>query len=201
MDAIDERLVLGARRVSAAATLARIMNSSISRCASSRCGMMTRSTMPSDFSTILRSGFKVERASFVAGVAHGAVGGVERRQDFFHERLGDLVGPAADRELRLLVTEPRGGADHDAMKRMRTFAAVGADHHAHRERRAIFVGPQRTQIVGDALRQHRHHAVGEIDRIAAFDRSAVERRAGPHIMRHVGDRDGHHMAARVFTGE
>ena len=83
------------------------------------------------------------------------------------------------------------------MKRVRAFAAAGVDHHAHRERRAIFVGPQRAQIVGDALRQHRHHAVGEIDRIAAFDRSAVERRAGPHIMRHVGDRDGHHMAARV----
>ncbi len=108
-----------------------------------------------------------------------------------------IVGPAADRELRLLVTEPRGRADHDAMKSVRAFAAGGVDHHAHRERRAIFVRPQRAQIVGDALRQHRHDAVGEIDRIAAFDRGAVERRAGPHIMRDVGDRDGHHMAARV----
>jgi len=42
--------------LAAAATLARIMNSSISRCASTRCGMITRSTMPSDLSKILRSG-------------------------------------------------------------------------------------------------------------------------------------------------
>ena len=40
--------------VSAAATLARIMNSSISRWASSRCGVTTRSIVPSGLSRILR---------------------------------------------------------------------------------------------------------------------------------------------------
>ncbi len=46
---------------------------------------------------------------------------------------------------------------------------------------AVFQRAQRAQIVRDALRQHRHDAVGEIDRVAALQRLAVERRAGAHI--------------------
>ena len=80
---------------------------------------------------------------------------------------------------------------------MRALAAVGADHHAHGNRGAILARPQRAQVVGDALRQHRHHAVGEIDRIAAHQRFAIERRAGRHIMGDVGDGDGENEAAVV----
>ncbi len=58
-------------------------------------------------------------------------------------------------------------------------------------------GAQRAQIVGDALGQHRHHAVGEIDRIAAHERLAVERRAGRDVMSDVGDGDGDDEAACV----
>ena len=83
------------------------------------------------------------------------------------------------------------------MESVRALAAVGADHHAHRERRAVFVRPQRAKIVGDALRQHRHDAVGKIDRIAALERFAIERRARPHIMRDVGDGDADDVAAGI----
>jgi len=65
------------------------------------------------------------------------------------------------------------------------------------ERGAVFVRTQRAKIVGDALGQHRHHAVGEIDRIAAHQRLAVERRAGRHVMGDVGDGDGDDEAALV----
>ena len=82
-------------------------------------------------------------------------------------------------------------------KRVALLAAVGADDHAHRERRAVLARAQRAEIVGDALRQHRHDPVGEIDRVAALQRLAVERRAGPHIGRDVGDRDRDDEAARV----
>ena len=49
------------------------------------------------------------------------------------------------------------------------------------------VGLQAGQAVGDDLRQHRNHAVGQIDARAAVVGLAVERRLGPHEVRHVGD--------------
>ena len=80
---------------------------------------------------------------------------------------------------------------------MRALAAVRAEDHAHGERRPVFVRAQRAEVVGDALGQHRHDAVGEIDRIAALQRLAVERRARPHIGRDVGDGDRDDEAAAI----
>ena len=61
---------------------------------------------------------------------------------------------------------------------------------------AVLAAAQRAQIVGDALGQHRHDAVGEIDRVAALQRLAVERRAGPHVVGDIGDGDGDDDARR-----
>ena len=83
------------------------------------------------------------------------------------------------------------------MKACDALAAVGADHHPHGERGAILAGPQRAQIVGDALRQHRHDVVGKVDRVAADQRFAIERGAGPHVMRDVGDGDRQDEAAAI----
>ena len=77
-------------------------------------------------------------------------------------------------------------------------AAVGGEGHAHGKGRAVLLLPQRAEIVGDALRQHRHDAVGEIDRVAALQRLAVERRIRQHIGGDVGDRDGGDEAAGVL---
>ena len=103
--------------------------------------MITRSTVPSDFSTILRSGnSRSSGAALVAGVPHRAVGGIKRLEDFFRNRRGGVVGASGHRKLRLLVMQPRRRADHHAMECVRAFAAVGADHHAHRKRGTILVG-------------------------------------------------------------
>ena len=83
-----------------------------------------------------------------------------------------------------------GRAHQHAMKTVRTLAAVGADHHPHRERAAWLARHQRAEIVGDALGQHRHHTVGEIHRVAARQRVTVERPAGPYIK---GDVSNRHM--------
>ena len=83
------------------------------------------------------------------------------------------------------------------MERVRFLAPVGGNDHAHRERGAILVRAQRAEIVGDALGQHRHDAVGEIDRVAAVKRFAVERGAWPHVMRDVGDGDREDEPARI----
>ena len=140
---------------------------------------------------------EIEGAALVAGAAHGLVGGIERLENGIHQRIGKLVGAARDGELRLFVAEFCRRAHHHAMKRVRALAAVGADDHAHREGRAVLVGSQRTKIVGNALRQHRHDAIGKIYRVAAADRFAIQRRARPHVMRHVGDCDGDEMPAGI----
>ena len=174
------------------------MNSSISRCASSRSGTTTRSTVPSGFSRILRSGMsrssgsRSSRARFTHGI-----GVVERLQDRIEQGAGDVVGPAVDRGLRLRVIEFRGRAHQDAVKAVRALAAVIADHHPHGQRAARLARHQRAQIVGDALGQHRHHAIREIHRVAARQRVAVERRTRPHIEGDVGDRDMDDVAALV----
>ena len=83
------------------------------------------------------------------------------------------------------------------MKTVRALAAVIADHHPHRQRPTRLARHQRAKIVRDALREHRHHAVGEIHGIAARQRIAVERRSRPHIVCDVGDRDIDDVAAFV----
>ena len=83
------------------------------------------------------------------------------------------------------------------MELVRALAPVTAKDHPHRKRRAIDVGAQRAQIVGNALGQHRHDAVGEIHRIAALQSVAIERRTGPHVIGDVGDGDRQHKAAFV----
>ena len=106
--------------------------------------------------------------------------------------------PAARRSrLSLLVRKLGGGAHHDAVELVRALAPVGAEDHAHRERRPVLVRAQRAEVVGDALRQHRHDPVGEIDRVAALERLPVQGRAGTDVGRDVGDGDGDDEPARV----
>ena len=104
---------------------------------------------------------------------------------------------AVDGGLHLRVTEFRGRAHQHAMECVRTLAAIRRDHQTHSERAACFARTQRTQIVGDALRQHRHDAIREVDRVAAQQRVAIQRRSRPHVKRDVGDGDVNDVATLV----
>ena len=64
--------------------------------------------------------FEIERTALVAGVAHRPVGGVKRLEHLLDDRFGDFVGPAGDRELGLLVVQPRRRADQHAMEAVRS---------------------------------------------------------------------------------
>ena len=141
---------------------------------------------------------EIEGRALVSRALERTICGIERLQDGAEQGTGRVVGPAVDRGLRLLIGKLGGGTDQHAVERVDTLAAVGADHHSHRDRGAILVRAQRAQLVGDALWQHRHHPIREIDRIAADARLAVERRAGPHIVGYVRNRDADDMAAGVF---
>ncbi len=140
---------------------------------------------------------EIERIALVAREFYQRIGRVERFQDRLEQRAGGVVGPSVDRGLRLRVIQLRGRAHQHAMKAVRALAAVGADHHPHRQRAARLARHQRAEIVGNALRQHRHDAVGEIHRVAARQRVAIERRTRPHVEGDVGDGDVDDVAAFV----
>ena len=83
---------------------------------------------------------------------------------------------------------------------MAELVAVLADAHPTGDRRPVLALPKRAEVVGNALGQHGHDAVGEIDRIAAIQSLAVERAAGTHVKADVGDGDGDDKAFRIVAG-
>ena len=83
------------------------------------------------------------------------------------------------------------------MQRVTQLSAASIDDYSHRQRRAVLLRAERAEVVGDALGQHRHDAVGEVDRIAALQSLAVERRARRDIGSDVGDRHRENEAARI----
>jgi hypothetical protein len=72
---------------------------------------------------------------------------------------------------------------------------MGVEHHAHRQAGPVHAFLQRAEIGGQFLRQHRHHAVGEIGAVAALERFLVQRRTRRDVMGDIGDGDQHDMAA------
>ena len=171
-----------ASSVSAAATLARIMKSSISRCASNRSRKSTDSTLPSSLSTIAAFGqVEVQGLAQVAGAVRGAPGGPERGDDGFDQRGGLRVGAAVGRRLGLGVGERGGRAHQAAGEAVRALVAVRVEGDAHGDTGAVGAFDQRAEIAGQRLGQHRHDAVGEVGGIAAAARLAVERGAGADV--------------------
>ena len=131
-----------------------------------------------------------QRRAFLARYVESGPRGPQRFQDAVFDRCrwAWIAGPI-DCRLCLLVAEFCGGPHQPARKCVAALFAVLVEHHPYREHRAQFATFERAQIVGDLLRQHRHHAVGEVDRIAALFCFAAEISAGPHIERYIGDGD------------
>ena len=140
---------------------------------------------------------EIERLAQRPGALQRGIRLPQRLQHVLEQRLCGLVGRAVDRGLGLRVGELGARAHHDPVQRVPVLLALRIDHHAHRECRPVFHRAQRAEIVGDALGQHRHDAIGEIDGIAALQRLAVERGARRHVGGNVGDGDGEHEAAGV----
>ena len=140
---------------------------------------------------------EVERIAVLPLDFDDRICGVERLEHGLDKRLCRLVRPTVDRGLGLLVRELGRRAHHDAVKLVRTLASVGAEDHAQRERGPVLLRAQRAEVVRDALGQHRHDPVGEIDRVAALKRFSIHRHAGLNVSCDVGDRDGDDKSARV----
>ena len=84
---------------------------------------------------------------------------------------------------------------HGAVEAVALEMALGVDPHLGHQHRAILARHQRAPVVGQRLGQHRHDAVGEIDRGAAAVGGAVERLVVAHVPGDVGDGDQQAPAA------
>ena len=96
----------------------------------------------------------------------------------------------------LVIGQARLGMHHRRIEAVAFDVAAAADMHVAHHAQSIHMRVQRTQAVGQLLRQHRDHAARKIHRVAAVDRLAVQRIAGLHVMADVGDR--HHQAVTAF---
>ena len=184
-------------RVSAAATLAAIMNSSISRCASRRGRVTIACGRPSGPSRTSASGRSRSRVPRPARLGQNRIGAVQRADHALEQRRRDLVGRAVGRRLHPLVGEPGARAHQRALEAVPELAPAPVDPQVHREAGAVLARAQRAQAVGQRLRQHRQHPVGEVDRVGAPPGFQVQRIAGAHVVGDVRDRHDQMPAAGI----
>ena len=147
-------------------------------------------------------GVELQRAALVTRLQQRAIH-IQQWQQFVGERaeLGARFRLCFEqRRERLRVGEARRRA-HDGGIEMRVQQLPGArDDHVGRETQPVDFGLQRTQHVRQCERQHRNHARREIHARAALARTGVERRAAPHVVTHVGNRDDEPEALGMRLG-
>ncbi len=137
-----------------------------------------------------------QRAARLSHPIERREGTIECRQPFRGEREGVALAPVM-RRLDRIVGQPGRRAHDRALKAVPPLMPGGVDPQVHGEARPVGAWYQRAQIVGQRLRQHRHDAVGEIDRVATAERLAVERAAGGDIGADIGNRDDGVPAAGI----
>ena len=89
----------------------------------------------------------------------------------------------------LIIGKARVGTDHCLEKAVAADFAAGADTHFTHHGQPIHMGIQGTQAVGQVHRQHGHHMLGKIHRVATLAGLLIQGITGVHIMGNV--RNGH----------
>ena len=82
----------------------------------------------------------------------------------------------------LIVGQPRVRADHRLVESSLARLAGLADAHVADERQALDARHQRTQMIGQMLRQHRNDAIRKIHRGGARARLDIQRAAVAHVV-------------------
>ena len=111
--------------------------------------------------------------------------------------LTQLGIPVQDRR-HLGVSQASVGVHHGFVELVTGHAAGGGDGHLAHHAEPVDLRVQGTETVGEHLRQHGHHELGEIDRVAALIGFGVEGRARFHIGRNVGNSDPQAPAASTL---
>jgi hypothetical protein len=94
---------------------------------------------------------------------------------------------AGEDRLRLPVCEALAAPDQAAIEARLAGDAVGAEGDLDRDAASLLVRAEAAEIGRELLAEHRLHAAGDVDGEAALGRIAIERRAGRHVRRDVGD--------------
>ena len=146
--------------------------------------------------------FKIDRAALLASLGQllvELVQAVETRHQV--GQFGARIGiPFANRLPDPGVGQARMRAHHRLVELRRDHLAGAIDLHVADHAQAVDLGIQRTDSVGQRLRQHRHDETGEIDRGGTQVGFLVEHAAGLHIVRDVGNGDDQTEALCVRLG-
>ena len=116
-----------------------------------------------------------QRRTMFAGSLERAIRSPERLEDRFEQTIRLGVRRAINRGLSLCIGQLGGRSHPAAHKAVRALIARFVEDHAHGHAGPLFMFPQRTQIVGEALGQHRNDSVRQIDRIGPLQCTTVER--------------------------
>ena len=145
---------------------------------------------------------EIERAAAMTRLEQRLVEVDERRDPRQQrpERLARRRVALEERGIGLVVGEPPMAAHHRRIEAVLEQRAALGDDHVGDEAQTVDLGLERTQMVGERGRQHRQHALREIDRGAALARRRIERRADAHVVAHIGDRHHQAEAARMRFG-
>ena len=101
--------------------------------------------------------------------------------------LGEVSAAGFDHLLRLGVGEAAVGVDDRAPEPFVEDVEILIEGEDGRETETRLVGAQRAELVRESFGEHRHGAVHEIDRRAAFDGLVVDRGVGLDVVRDIGD--------------
>ncbi len=140
---------------------------------------------------------EVQRLPLVAGALSCGPGGPERPDDALGQRLGHVIGKPVGRCLRLAVGQRGLRAHQSAGEAVAALMSLGVEHQPDGDAGAVGAVDERAEVAGEPVREHRHHPVGEVGRVAAPPRLAVERAARSHVGGDVGDGDPDDVAAGV----
>jgi hypothetical protein len=136
-------------------------------------------------------GLEVDRAAFQPGLQQRPIGVVQVEQVRHERRATRRFGAARVGQDGgdLGVGEARRRADHRREELVRLDLPVMADQHVADHRQPVDLGVQRTEPVGELLRQHRDDPARKVDRGRALVGVDVDRGAGTHVVADVRDRD------------
>ena len=136
-------------------------------------------------------GIEVQGATLAAGAMENPEERVQVTQMLGgHVEAGGSPGTASAEQVGHLLVHQSSVRTHQRLAEARTQdAAIPVDEHLAGDAETILLRTQRAEPVRKRLGQHREHASGKVHGGSAAARFPVERGAGPHVVRHVGDRD------------
>src|SRR6185437_4280652 len=132
---------------------------------------------------------EIERATLTSRAIERGESAIEGAQHRLEQRRGVIARLRSDRLLHLFVSKARRGAHQPANETVAVEVAIVVEPKMDGHASAIDARFQRTKLVRQRLGQHRYHAIGEVNRIAALLGLAIQRIVRSYVPGDIGDRD------------